>query len=115
VTTLYVAEASGVPALSWIDVAGAFAIGVALALAAAAFPAREASGLTPLDAIRSAARDAIDPASSVRRRMVSALCFAGTILATRQAPVEGLPVFGFVAALLVVFGAVCLVPDALTC
>jgi hypothetical protein len=30
VTTLYVAEASGVPALSWIDVAGAFAIGVAL-------------------------------------------------------------------------------------
>jgi putative ABC transport system permease protein len=46
--------------------------------------------------------------------MVSALCFAGTILATRQAPVEGLPVFGFVAALLVVFGAVCLVPDALT-
>ena len=34
--------------------------------------------------------------------------------ATRQAPVEGLPVFGFVAALLVVFGAVCLVPDALT-
>jgi putative ABC transport system permease protein len=114
VTTLYVAEAAGVPALSWIDVVGAFAIGVALALGAAASPAREASGLTPLDAIRAAAREPIRTTSTDRRRIVSALCFAGGLLATRQAPVEGLPVFGFVAALLVVIGAVSLVPDALT-
>src|SRR6185503_8842481 len=100
-------------ALSWIDIVGALAIGLVLTLAAAASPAREASGLTPLDAIRAASREPINLVSARRRRMVSALCFAGGLLATRQAPVEGLPVFGFVAALLVVFGAVYLVPDAL--
>ena len=115
VTTLYVAEAAGVPALSWIDVVGAFAIGVVLALAAAASPAQGS------ERAHAARRDSrrrretpISTTSARRRRMVSALCFAGGLLATRQAPVEGLPVFGFVAALLVVLGAVCLVPDALT-
>jgi putative ABC transport system permease protein len=113
VTTLYVAQAAGVPALRVADVVAVFAIGLPLALAAAAGPAREASGLTPLDALRAAARETMGPRSRRLRRALSLVCFSCAFLATRQPPVDGLPVFGFVAALLVVIGVVSLVPDAL--
>ena len=57
-------------------------------------------------------REAIDPASSRRRRMVSALCFA--VASWRRGRRRSRACrSGSVAALLVGFGAVCLAPDAL--
>ena len=114
VDTLYVSTNGGVPPLAWIDLAVALLLGVGLALVAAAQPAREASRVSPLDAIRGtnlpAARDRMARAPLVAGVMLLALA-AGL---SRRGPVDGLPVFGFVAALATVFGTACLVPAVLT-
>ena len=113
VSQFWVATAATVPPLDLGYVAVAFAIGLPLSLVAAAVPAGEAARLTPLAAVRSddhlAARERLP-----RRFLVGPLLLfvAGGWLATRE-PVGGLPVFGLLSALAVVFGAALLVPAVL--
>ena len=113
VSTFWVAAAAQVPPLTLGDVAAAFAAGVPLALVAAVVPAREAARITPVGALRD------DGGLLLRRRLpkryplgAAALLAAGAWCATRPA-VDGLPVFGLLAVLAVVFAAALCVPPAL--
>ena len=113
IDTLYVATTGDVPAPTGTDAAVALVLGVGLALVAAAQPAREASRVSPLAAIRGTDR------LEARDRPAAAPLVAGVLLLalavglSRLGPVDGLPVFGFLAALATVFGTACLVPAAL--
>jgi putative ABC transport system permease protein len=113
VNTLYIAAATAVPALDPRDAGVAIAMGVGLALLAAAAPALEASRVTPLAALRGA--DRLEARYRVNRRqlalaVVLLLAAAGF---SRLGPLGGLPVFGFAAAVATVFGIAFLVPAAL--
>jgi putative ABC transport system permease protein len=113
VNTLYIAAATTVPALDPRDAAVAIAMGIGLALLAAAAPALEASRVTPLAALREA--DRLEARYRVNRRhlalAVSLLVAAAGL--SRLGPLGGLPVFGFGAAVATVFGIAFLVPAAL--
>jgi len=113
VNTLYVATAARVPALGWQDVVLSISGGVVLSCFAAAAPALEASRVTPLAALRNA--DRLESRYRVRTRHVvtgvGLLLIA--VLCSRLGPVDQLPIFGFVAAVAVVFGVAFLVPVAL--
>ena len=113
VSSLYVGGVTQVPSLRWTDAVLASVIGLSLSLAAAAAPAREASFVPPLAAIRGA-----DRFDAVRRLQPRALTAGIALLLAAFAfslmgPVNGLPVFGLVAAICVIFGTSLLVPAAL--
>jgi putative ABC transport system permease protein len=113
VTTLYVARAAGVPSLTAWDAMVALAIGVPLALAAAAAPAHEAARVSPLRAVRGQPDEIVD-ARTRRWSLAGVACLMLAAVLSQAGPVNGLPIFGFVAAVLVVFGLAALVPAALT-
>jgi putative ABC transport system permease protein len=113
VNTLYVATAARVPALAWQDVALSLAGGVVLSFVAAAAPALEASRVSPLAALRSA--DRLESRYRARTRHVVAgvaLLLIGAVC-SQVGPIDHLPIFGFAAAVAVVFGIAFLVPLAL--
>ena len=110
VDTLYVTSQAVVPPLGAADLALAGAVAIPLALVAAAMPAAEAAGVTPLDAVRPSDGGAGGGHFPRRAALAAAGLFgAGGWLSTLDA-VGGLPVFGLAAALAVVFGAAALVP-----
>jgi putative ABC transport system permease protein len=113
VNTLYVATSATVPPLSWSHAAIAVAAGVILSAVAAAAPALEAGRMTPLAALRAANR--LEARYRVRRRHIAAglLLAAAGVGLCQPGPVGGLPLFGFAAAVAVVFAMACLVPPAL--
>ena len=113
VSMFWVTTAAQVPPLDAGYVGLAFAVGVPLAIAAAVVPSLEAARLPPIAAVRSQAELALR-ARLPRRYLVGAatLFMVGGWCATRPA-VSGLPVFGLMAALAVVFGAALLVPPVL--
>lgn len=113
VSALYIATAAAPPALGWRDAVLAFGTGVSLSLIAAVVPALEASRVPPIAAMRGS--DVAGARTRVPRRSLAAgvlLLAAGGWLAT-LGPVRGLPLFGYAAAAVIVFGASFLVPAAL--
>jgi putative ABC transport system permease protein len=113
VNALHGAAAAPVPALRASDVALGLGSGVALSLAAAAAPALEASRVGPLAALRGADRvEARYRARPLHLALGVGLLVAAAALA-QLGPVDGLPLFGFAAALATVFGIAYLVPAAL--
>lgn len=113
VTTLYVAEAAGLPSMGWWQGVLAFAVGVPLALAAAGGPALEAAGISPLQALRGAAAAEARARPRLRSLLAALACLALAGLLARMGPIGGLPVFGVLSALAVVFGLALAVPAAL--
>ena len=113
VSQFWIVSSATVPPLEPPLVALAFAVGLPLALAAAAAPALEAARLTPLAAVRGDGD--LDARARLPWRSVAgplALFAAGAWLAA-QGPVGGLPVFGMLAALAVVLGAGMAMPAVL--
>ena len=113
VSQFWIVSSAAVPPLEPGMVALAFAVGLPLALVAAAAPALEAARLTPLAAVRG--DDDLDARARLPWRSVIgplALFAAGAWLAV-QGPVGGLPVFGMLAALAVVLGAGMAMPAVL--
>ena len=112
VTTLYVSRASGVTRLTWIDLAVALFVAVPLAIAVALPPAIEAASVSPVRAIGS-----LENGQRTRRMRRRTIAGAGSLVAAAVSamagPVGGLPVFGFVSAVLVVIGLAALAPAAL--
>jgi putative ABC transport system permease protein len=113
VTTLYVAQAAGTPALTWLDALMGLAVGLPLSLVAAAAPAIEASRVTPLQALRRADARGEAPGRRLRWTAAGGACLLLAVAAAQLGPVNGLPIFGFAAALLVVLGLALLVPAVL--
>jgi putative ABC transport system permease protein len=112
VSALYVADVVRVPSLQASDVALAVAVGLTLSLAASAAPAIEAARVPPLAAIRGT--DRLDTGRFSRRALGGGVVLiAAAAGLSRPGPVEGLPVFGLLAALAVLLGTALLVPSAL--
>ena len=113
VSQFWIVSSATVPPLEPRMVMLAFAVGLPLALVAAAAPALEAARLDPLAAVRG--DEDLDARVRLRRRFIAgplALFAAGAWLAA-QGPVGGLPVFGMLAALAVVLGAGMAMPAVL--
>ena len=113
VSQFWIVSSATVPPLEPRMVGLAFAVGLPLALVAAAAPALEAARLTPLAAVRG--DEDLDTRGRLPWRFVTgplAFFAAGAWLATRG-PVGGLPVFGMLAALAVVLGAGMAMPAVL--
>ncbi len=113
VNALYIATASVTPPLGVKHVLLALAIGLPLALIAAAVPALEAAGVPPTAALRGA--DRLETRYRLRAWYIAVpavLLGLGWWLAT-LGPVNGLPLFGYASAAAIVFGAASLVPAVL--
>jgi len=99
--------------LGTAEVLLAFAVALPLALLAAAVPAREATHIQPMEAIRGTEQMSRNARPS--RRYVGCalalllLCYGLSFLE----PVGGLPVWGYLAALALIFAGALLVPGAL--
>lgn len=113
VSAIYIAAAAAPPALNGTHVALAFGSAVPLALLAALLPAQEAAAVPPTIALRGA--DQLDIRAHLPRRLlwVPALLLGLAALCSQLGPVNGLPVFGYVAAVGVIFGTSFFVPALL--
>ena len=113
VSTLYVARAAVVPPLDIGHLFLALGVAVPLALISAAIPAREAAEVQPVEAMGGAER----VAQSFRLRpwqiFVPLLLLAVGGLAATQPAVNGLPLWGYVAAACAVFGIAFATPAVL--
>jgi putative ABC transport system permease protein len=114
VDTFYIAtaasESASRHALTLMDVLLAFALALPLALCAAALPALEASRVRPVEAMRGAERLARSFHPSRKAPAAALALFAIGFLFTRFDTVYGLPVFGYLAALVFMFAGALLVP-----
>ena len=110
VNALYIATAAAVPAPGLRHFILAFAVGLPLSLLAALMPAIEATRVQPMTAMRGA--DRLESRFRLRRRylIAPALLFMLAWWLAQRGPVAGLPLFGYVAAVAIVFGAAFLVP-----
>jgi putative ABC transport system permease protein len=113
VETLYVAGGARVALPGWEEGLLAVGLGCGLSLVAAIAPAVEASRVPPIAAIGGA-----DRVSGAERRTPRSLgaalaLFALAALFARLEPVNGLPLFGFAAAVAIVFGTAFAAPAAL--
>jgi putative ABC transport system permease protein len=91
----------------------AFALALTLSLVAAAVPALEAARVRPIEAMRGAERLEKTFKPSMKFLSISLALFAAGYLLTRLDAVGGLPVFGYGAALALMFGGAFLAPNAL--
>jgi putative ABC transport system permease protein len=117
VETFYIAAAATESvsrhSLGSFEIALAFAVALPLALIAAALPALEASRVRPVEAMRGAERLAKTFRPSRNYIIASIVLLAIGYLFTRSGPVKGLPIFGYVAALALMFGGAFLAPNVL--
>ena len=112
VNTLYVTAAATVPGLGLGDFVLSAAVAVPLALVAAAIPAVEAAGITPLAAVRESERWIRTP--RLRRLfLLAGVSFGGAGWLSTLEPVGRMPVYGLGAVLAVLFGAAVVVPVCL--
>ncbi len=110
VSTIYIATAAAPPALGWAHVVLALLIGVPLSLLAATVPALEASRVPPTAAMRGA--DRLETRVRLRPRtfVVPLVVLAAALGLAQLGPVNGMPLFGYLAAFVTIIGAALLVP-----
>jgi putative ABC transport system permease protein len=118
VETFYIASAATESAarhsLTLMDALLAFALALSLALVAAALPALEASRVRPIEAMRGAERLTKGFYLSRKYVVTAFLLFALGYVFSRIDSIKGLPVFGYLSALALMFGGAFLVPNALS-
>src|SRR6185436_7713445 len=117
VETFYVASAAtqtaGAQSIGLIDVVLAFAVALPLASIAAALPALEASRVRPIEAMRGAERLSGAFKPSLKLTALALVLFGLGYALSRLDAVNGLPLFGYAAALALTFGGAFLVPASL--
>jgi len=111
VESLYVSSTPAPIALSWGVALAGVAIGVLIAAVSALAPAWEASQVVPIDAMARGWRD-----HQVRMHRGRDLAFAAVLglaawIASRQPPVGGKPLLGYVAALLMIGASTLAIPS----
>ncbi|MBK9315853.1 MAG: ABC transporter permease [Acidobacteria bacterium] len=113
VNALYIATAAEPPPLELKHAIIAFGIGLPLSLIAAAIPALEASGVSPTSAMRG--NDRIETRFRLRPHFLVLPALLGLLAwwFSRLSPVNGLPAFGYAAAVSIVFGAAFMAPAVL--
>jgi putative ABC transport system permease protein len=111
VESLYVSSKPGAITLGWMDVWIAVAIGAGVSLVSAFSPAWEASLVTPVEAMARGRREHTARVHSHRDLIVAATFAAGAWFASRQGPVAGKPIFGYMAAVLLIGASAFAIPS----
>lgn len=110
VNSLYVSSRPGAIELTAADVALALLLGVGVAVASAFSPAREASLVSPVQAMARARREYETRVSKTRDLWIALLLGVAAAAASRVPPIAGKPFFGYVACLLLVAAAALAMP-----
>jgi putative ABC transport system permease protein len=100
VNALYVSSTPGSIALTWHSVLLALAIGVGVSALSALSPAREASLVSPVDAMARGRRDYVVRVHRWRDLSLAIAFGIAAALASRARPIGNVPVFGYLAAVL---------------
>jgi len=110
VESLYVSSQPGAISLSWTEAWIAIAIGVGVSVVSAFSPAWEASQVSPVEAMARGRREYQARVHRGRDLIFSSVLGAGAWLASQQGPVEGKPMFGYLAALLLIGASALAIP-----
>ena len=110
VQSLYLTSRPAPIALSLSTVLLAFAMGVAVALVSALLPALEASQVAPVEAMARARREYQIRVNKWRNLALAGACAGVAAWLCRLPPVGGKPLFGYLAAMLLVAACVLAVP-----
>jgi putative ABC transport system permease protein len=110
VESLYVSSRPGSIELSAWSVLLAFAIGVGVAIVSALSPAREASLVSPVEAMARGRREYTARVHKSRDLWLALILGILAVAATRVPAIEGKPVFGYLAAVLLVVASALAIP-----
>ena len=110
VDALYVSSRPGAIELSPSAILGALAIGVGTVLVSAYAPAREAASVPPVQAIARERREYEVSTHSKRNLILAAVIGAGAYVSSRAPAVHGKPLFGYLAAILLIAACVLAIP-----
>jgi putative ABC transport system permease protein len=110
VDSLYVSSRPGDITLTPQMVLAAFAVATAMAILSSLAPAWEASRASPVEAIARARREHHLRLKLTRNIVLSAALALAALAASLQAPVGGKPLFGYLAATLLIASAACGIP-----
>jgi putative ABC transport system permease protein len=102
VESLYVSSRPGVIELTWSSVATAFFVGVGVAVASALSPAREAMEVSPTDAMAQGRREYNARVRKSRDLIIAGILALLGALTARMPAVAGKPLFGYLAAILLI-------------
>lgn len=114
VNALYVSSRPAKLALSAGSVLLAFIVGIGVAIASALAPAREAALVPPTDAMARGRREYAIRVERGRDAWLALLLAVAAAVAVRLPPVGGKPVFGYIAALLLVAASALVIPALAT-
>jgi putative ABC transport system permease protein len=110
VESLYVSSRPGAIELSAWSVVLAFAIGVGVAILSAYSPAREASLVSPVEAMARGRREYLTRVHKSRDLWLALFVAIAAAAASRVPAIEGKPVFGYLAAVLLVVASALAIP-----
>jgi putative ABC transport system permease protein len=110
VEALYVSSRPGAIELSAESVVLALVVGVGVAVASAYAPAREASLVAPVEAMARGRREYVARVHKARDFAIAAALALCAFFASRAPAVEGKPLFGYVATILVIAASALAIP-----
>jgi len=110
VESLYVSSKPGLITLTWQDVVLAFGVGVAVSVVSALSPAWEASRVSPVEAMARGRREHAARIHTWHSLTMAATLAACAWFASRQESVGGKPVFGYLAAVLLIAASALSIP-----
>ena len=117
VDALYVSSRPGPTELTATGAVLAFAVGLGVAIASAMAPAREASLVSPVEAMARGQREYAARVHKWRDLGIAALLAVAAAVSSRVPPIAGTPFFGYLSALLLIGAAAFAIPvlvDGLT-
>jgi putative ABC transport system permease protein len=114
VQSLYVSSTPGPIALTWDLALLTLGAGLAVSLASALSPAWDASRVAPVEAMARGYREHESRLQRGRNLALGAVTAGAAWLAARQGPVEGKPMFGYLAAVLLIGAATLAIPALVT-
>ena len=110
VSSLYVSSTPAPIELTWPTIVFAIGIGVVVSVASALLPSWEAAEVAPVEAMSRGRREHEVRIHSLRGLTGAALLGAAAWIASKQGPIGGKPVFGYIAALLLIGTAALAIP-----
>lgn len=110
VNTLYVSSTPSAISLGWGHIALSVVLGLTVALLAAFAPAREAGRIAPIEAMARGGGEYRFHLAVKRNAAAGGLLLAAGGVFSKMPPIGGRPLFGYLAALLLILGGALLTP-----